>query len=49
VKPPARFVIHYFIRLGFLDGFPGFTFAKAQAYGVYVRYIKLWLLNKGVK
>ena len=49
IKPPARFVIHYFIRLGFLDGFPGFVFAKAQAYGVYVRYIKLWLLNRGVK
>lgn len=49
IKPPARFVIHYFIRLGFLDGFPGYVFAKAQAYGVYVRYIKLWLLNRGVK
>jgi glycosyltransferase involved in cell wall biosynthesis len=49
IKPPARFVIHYFIRLGFLDGFPGYVFAKSQAYGVYVRYIKLWLLNRGVK
>ena len=49
IKPPARFVIHYFIRLGFLDGFPGYIFAKAQAYGVYVRYIKLWLLNRKVK
>ena len=49
IKPPARFFIHYFIRLGFLDGFPGFIFAKAQAYGVYVRYIKLWLFNRNVK
>jgi glycosyltransferase involved in cell wall biosynthesis len=49
IKPPARFVIHYFIRLGFLDGFSGYVFAKSQAYGVYVRYIKLWLLNRGVK
>ena len=49
IKPKARFFIHYVIRLGFLDGFQGFIFAKAQAYGVYVRYIKLWLLNKGVK
>ncbi|MGJ8742961.1 glycosyltransferase family 2 protein [Polaribacter sp.] len=48
VKPPARFIIHYFIRLGFLDGFPGYIFAKTQAYGVYTRYIKLWLLNKGI-
>lgn len=46
IKPPARFIIHYFIRLGFLDGFPGYTFAKAQAYGVLARYIKLELLNR---
>jgi glycosyltransferase involved in cell wall biosynthesis len=49
IKPPARFFIHYFIRLGFLDGFPGFIFAKTQAYGVLTKYIKLWLLNKGIK
>lgn len=46
IKPSARFFIHYVIRLGFLDGFPGFVFAKSQAYGVYTRYIKLWLLNR---
>lgn len=49
IKPPARFVIHYFIRLGFLDGFPGYIFAKTQAYGVYTKYLKLWLLKKGIK
>jgi glycosyltransferase involved in cell wall biosynthesis len=49
IKPPARFVIHYFIRLGFLDGFAGYVFAKTQSYGVLTRYIKLWLLNKSVK
>lgn len=48
VKPHARFVIHYFIRLGFLDGFPGYVFAKTQAYGVYTKYLKLWLLYKGI-
>ncbi len=49
IKPPARFVIHYFIRLGILDGFPGYIFAKTQSYGVYTKYLKLWLLNKGIK
>ena len=49
IKPPARFFIHYIIRLGFLDGFTGFLVAKTQAYGVLTRYIKLWLLNKGIK
>jgi glycosyltransferase involved in cell wall biosynthesis len=49
IKPPARFFIHYFIRLGFLDGFAGLMFAKIQAYSVLVKYVKLWLLNKGIK
>jgi glycosyltransferase involved in cell wall biosynthesis len=49
IKPPARFVIHYFIRLGFLDGLAGFIFAKTQSYGVLARYIKLWLLNNKMK
>ncbi|QOD61750.1 glycosyltransferase family 2 protein [Polaribacter haliotis] len=49
VKPPARFFIHYIIRLGFLDGFAGLILAKTLAYSVLTRYIKLWLLNKGIK
>ncbi|MFT6064353.1 MAG: glycosyltransferase involved in cell wall biosynthesis [Paraglaciecola sp.] len=49
IKPPVRFCIHFFIRLGFLDGFTGFLIAKTQAYGVLTRYIKLWLLNNGIK
>ena len=49
IKPGARFFIHYFIRLGFLDGFTGFLVAKTQAYGVLTRYIKLWLLNSDMK
>ncbi len=48
IKPSARFFIHYFVRLGVLDGFTGFLVAKTQAYGVLARYIKLWLLNKGI-
>lgn len=46
IKPPVRFIIHYFIRLGFLDGFPGFIISVVQSYGVLTRYIKLWLLKK---
>lgn len=49
VKPPARFVIHYFIRLGFLDGFPGFVISVTQSYGVLARYTKLWLLRNNMK
>ena len=49
IKPPVRFIIHYFIRFGLLDGYAGFVFARVQAYGVWSRYVKLWLLNKGLK
>ena len=49
VKPPVRFLIHYIVRLGFLDGFAGFLIARTQAYGVLTRYIKLWLLTHKLK
>lgn len=49
VKPAYRFVYHYVFRGGFLDGFPGFASAFANAYGVNTRYIKLWLLRNNMK
>lgn len=49
IKPPVRFCIHYLLRLGVLDGFVGFMYAKTQAYGVLTRYIKLWLVNRKMK
>lgn len=49
VKPPVRFLIHYIIRLGILDGFSGFVLASTQAYGVYTRYVKLWLISRKLK
>ena len=49
IKPIARFFIHYFIRFGFLDFYPGFVWARVQAYGVFARYAKLWLLNRNSK
>jgi len=45
IKPIARFIKHYFIKLGFLDGFYGFIISFALSYGVLVRYIKLWSLK----
>ena len=42
VKPPFRFLKHYIIQLGFLDGFQGLVFASIQSYGVFMRYVKLW-------
>ena len=49
IKPPARFFIHYVIRLGFLDGFAGFIIAKTQSYAVLTRFLKLRLLKKKLK
>ena len=46
VKPIARFVKHYIIKLGLLDGFYGFIISFALSYGVLVRYIKLWNLKQ---
>lgn len=45
IKPIARFVKHYIIKLGFLDGFAGFVLAIILSYGVFFRCLKLWLLN----
>lgn len=49
VKPSARFFIHYVVRLGFLDGLAGLILSKTQANAVFTRYVKLWLLNKGIQ
>lgn len=46
IKPAARFIKHYFVKLGFLDGFYGFVISFALSYGVLVRYIKLWNLKQ---
>jgi glycosyltransferase involved in cell wall biosynthesis len=46
IKPIARFIKHYFVKLGFLDGFYGFIISFALSYGVLVRYIKLWHLKQ---
>lgn len=49
IKPTYRFINHYFLRGGFLDGFPGFFISSFYFYTIFTRYIKLWLINKGLK
>jgi len=49
VKPPMRFLIQYFVKLGILDGFRGFMVSVMLSYGVLARYIKLWLLKHNQK
>jgi glycosyltransferase involved in cell wall biosynthesis len=38
LRPLWRFFRAYFLRLGFLDGFPGFWIAFATSFSVFVRY-----------
>ena len=47
-KPFYRFLKHYIIQGGFLDGFPGLTISVVSAYAVRMRYIKLWMRRKGI-
>ena len=39
--PAGRFLRSYVLKLGFLDGFPGFVIAVLNGYSVFVRYAKL--------
>jgi len=41
IKPAYRFIYHYFITFGFLDGKTGWTIAKINAIGMKERYRKL--------
>jgi len=40
-KPFFRFIKHYFIQLGFLDGKVGFIISAIMAWGVFLRYVKI--------
>lgn len=42
VRPFWRFFRGYVIKLGLLDGFPGFYIAWATAFGAFVRYSRLY-------
>ena len=48
-KPFYRFFSSYILKRGFLDGVPGLAVAAVNAYGVFSRYAKLLLLQKGLK
>jgi glycosyltransferase involved in cell wall biosynthesis len=41
LRPLFKFMEVYFLRMGFLDGLPGFIIAVTSAYAMFVRYVKL--------
>jgi glycosyltransferase involved in cell wall biosynthesis len=45
LSPPARFLRSYFLRFGFLDGYPGFVLAVLGSFYVFMRYTKMWQMQ----
>lgn len=48
-KPFYRFFSGYILKRGFMDGIPGLALASINAYGVFSRYAKIILIEKGLK
>lgn len=44
--PKLKFLLNYFLRLGFLDGLPGFIFAITMSFHSFLVRGKLWQLNQ---
>lgn len=44
--PPWKFFECYVLKLGLLDGFPGFVIAIGSAFYIFARYVKLWEQRK---
>lgn len=40
-KPFVKFLINYFVKLGFLDGYFGFVLGISSAYATFITYVKL--------
>jgi glycosyltransferase involved in cell wall biosynthesis len=46
LRPPARFLRAFVLKQGFRDGMPGFVIAAATAFYVFLKYAKLWELER---
>ncbi|MBX3163733.1 MAG: glycosyltransferase family 2 protein [Bacteroidetes bacterium] len=46
VNPMAKFIDHYILHLGFLDGKAGFLISKISAYAAYLKYKKIRAFKK---
>jgi glycosyltransferase involved in cell wall biosynthesis len=49
LRPVYAFLYRYFVRLGVLDGIPGFVISIMEAHGVFMKYSKLYELQKKLK
>jgi hypothetical protein len=46
--PPAAFIRNYFLRRGFMDGAAGYLLSAVSAYGVFIKFAKLWEIARPV-
>ena len=46
LRPLYAFLYRYLVRLGFLDGLPGFVISVMEAHCVFMKYVKLYELQK---
>ncbi len=46
LRPPWRFVRSYFFEAGFRDGVPGLIVCALQAYGVFLKWARLWEMRR---
>ena len=49
VHPPAAFLRNYLLRRGILDGSVGLTISLVNAYSVFLKFAKLWELQREIK
>jgi hypothetical protein len=45
INPAAKFIDHYILHLGFLDGIAGWYIARISAYATYLKYKKILQLQ----
>jgi glycosyltransferase involved in cell wall biosynthesis len=48
-RAPLRFLQLYFLRLGFMDGIPGFQICMHTAYYAFLKQAKLWELHHAIQ
>ena len=49
VHPPAAFLRNYILRRGILDGMVGLTISLTGAFSVFLKFAKLWELQRGAE
>lgn len=48
-KPVSKFIECYFVKLGFLDGMPGYIIAVGASYSIFLKFAKMWEMEKVTK